>query len=450
MTRAFDVVVIGTGSAASAAASRCQAAGWTVAIADSRPFGGTCALRGCDPKKVLVGAAEAIDWIRRLDGSGIQPSGAHIDWSALMAFKRSMIAKVPEKREAAFAKQGVEAFHGRARFIGQSTIAVGADELVGRRVLIATGAVPAPLGVPGSDFLTSSEEFLDLDELPRSIIFVGGGFISCEFAHVAARSGARVTIIHRRERPLKAFDPDLVDLLSARTRGLGVDLQLETEVIAIERSPTGFMVHASTKGTRGAIEAALVVHGAGRIADLADLDLEAAGVAWTRRGVTVNQYLQSVSNPVVYAAGDAAASDGPPLTPVAGYEGRLAATNLLEHNTVTPDYSIVPRVVFTVPPLASVGLSERDARDRGLQFETHHEHTDSWYSSRRLREDASGFKVLIELGSGRVLGAHVLGPHAEEIINLFALAMRAGMSASAIKSMIFGYPTNGSDVPYMM
>ncbi|MGE3843366.1 MAG: NAD(P)/FAD-dependent oxidoreductase [Vicinamibacterales bacterium] len=451
MKKAFDLVVIGTGSAASTVASRCRAAGWSVAIVDSRPFGGTCALRGCDPKKVLVGAAEVFDGIQRLDRKGIVPAGVRIEWPALMAFKRSLIAAVPQSREEGFTRKGIETFHGRAKFVGPTTIAVAEDELQGRHVLVATGARPADLDLPGREHPITSEQFLELDELPSSIVFVGGGYISFEFAHVAARAGARVTIVHRGERPLELFDPDLVDLLAARTRALGIDLQLRTDVTGIERSPEGFVVHTSTGDAAQRVEAALVVHGAGRVPEIDDLGLDTAGVAWDRRhGVTVNEYLQSVSNPAVYAAGDAAASGGPALTPVAGHDGRVVATNLLEGNTTTPDYSIVPSVLFTLPPLASVGLGEQAARERGLTFATHHEKTGGWYSSRRIGEDTSGFKVLVEESSGRVLGAHVLGPHADEVINLFAVAMRAGMPAADLKSMLFGYPTNASDVPYML
>lgn len=448
MKKSFDLVVIGSGSAASGVASRCRAAGWSVAIVDSRPFGGTCALRGCDPKKVLVGAAEAVDGIRRLLGKGIDPAGARIDWAALMAFKRAMIAAVPRSREEGFARAGIEAFHGRARFVGATTVAVGDDELAARHVLVATGAKPANLSIPGHEHLITSDRFLELDDLPSNLVFVGGGYISFEFGHVAARAGAQVTIVHRGERPLELFDPDLVDLLVARTRALGIDLRLGIGVTSVERSRQGFVVHTSTGG---AVETALVVHGAGRVPEIDDLDLDVAGIAWDRRrGVTVNEFLQSVSNPAVYSAGDAAATGGPPLTPVAGSDGRIVAVNLLEGNRVTPDYSIVPSVLFTLPPLASVGLGERAARDRGLRLSVHHQKTSGWYSSRRLNEEASGFKVLVEGGSDRVVGAHLLGPHAEEVINLFAVAMRAGMPATQLKSLTFGYPTGASDVPYML
>src|SRR5712692_6845044 len=186
-----------------------------------------------------------------------------------------------------------------------------------------------------------------------------------------------------------------------------------------------------------------------RVAEIDDLGLEAAGVEWDGHGVKVNEYLQSVSSPAVYAAGDAAAS-GPNLTPVAGYAGRIVAANLLEGNHVTTDYAVVPSVVFTVPPLASVGLDERTARERGLRFTTHHEHTASWYSARRVGESASGFKVLVDDVSRRIVGAHLLGRDAEEVINLFAMAMRAGLSASDIQQMLFAYPTSASDIAYMM
>jgi glutathione reductase (NADPH) len=167
-------------------------------------------------------------------------------------------------------------------------------------------------------------------------------------------------------------------------------------------------------------------------------------------GVKVNEYLQSVSNSAVYAAGDVASTDGIPLTPVAGYEGQIVAENLLKGNHSRPNYEGIPSVVFTIPPLASVGLHENLARQRGLHFKTNYQDTSSWYSSRRIMESCSGYKVLIEETSNSILGAHVLGPHAEEIINIFALAIRLGLNADKIKQGIFTYPTNSSDITYML
>ncbi len=450
MTKKYDLVVIGTGSAASTVASTCRATGWQVAIIDSRPFGGTCALRGCDPKKVLVGAAEVIDWIQRMKGKGIQSNQVRIEWPELMRFKRSFTEPVPKRREESFARAGIAAFHGRARFSDPKTVQVGEDVLEGRYVLVATGARPMTLKIPGEEHLTTSDQFLELDNLPRRIVFIGGGYISFEFAHVAARAGAQVTILHRGTRPLEGFDPDLVDQLVKRTRALGIDLQLETQAQAIEHASDRLAVQASVGSEKRAFEAEMVVHGAGRVPEVDDLNLAAANVEWDARGVKVNDYLQSVSNPAVYAAGDSAASGGLPLTPVAGYEGGVVAANLLEGNHRKPDYLAVPTVVFTVPPLASVGLQERPARERGLRFRTNRQVTSSWYSSRRVGEEFSGFKVLIEEGSNRILGAHLLGSQSEELINVFALAIRTGTRAADLKHIMFAYPTHASDIAYMV
>jgi glutathione reductase (NADPH) len=446
----FDLVIIGTGSAASTIASRCRAAGWTVAVIDSRPFGGTCALRGCDPKKVLVAAAEAMDWTRRMAGRGIAAENARIDWRQLMQFKRTFVADVPRNKEEGFAKQGIDAFHGRARFVGKTALQVDQQVIEGRHVVIATGARPATLGVPGEEHLTTSDRFLELEALPPRILFVGGGYISFEFAHVAARAGAQVTILHRGQRALEGFDPDLVDQLTERTRRLGVDIQLRHEVKAIEKRENEYTVTTSSPEGVRQFTAEIVVHGAGRVAEIDDLELPAAGVERGRSGVKVNEFLQSVSNPAVYAAGDAAEMSGLPLTPVAGYEGRVVAGNLLEGNHLKPDYSGVPSVVFTVPPLAKVGLHEAEARERGLRFTSKAEDTASWYSSRRVGESCSGFRVLTEEETGRILGAHLLGPGSEELINLFAVAVRHRLPAAALKEMLFGYPTHASNVAYML
>ena len=448
-TQRFDLVVIGTGSAASAVATRCRKAGWSVAVVDELPFGGTCALRGCDPKKVLVGNAEAIDWARRLAGKGVRENQLRIDWPELMRFKRSMIAEVPEKKEEGFRKAGIEVFHGQARFTGTTTIEVAGQRLEGRRVLIASGARPMPLGIAGEEHLTTSTQFLELEELPRRIVFVGGGFISFEFAHVAIRAGAKVTILHRGSRPLPLFDPDLVERLVERSRLLGIDIRLDTSVTHIERGKSGFVVHGQHDGNKVIFESDLVVHGAGRVPAVDDLDLNAAGIDAIDRRITLNEFLQSVSNPAVYVAGDAA-SVGPALTPVAGYEGRLVSANLLEGNHLSADYSVVPSVAFTIPPLAMVGLTEEAARQRGLRFQTNFIDTSSWYSSKRVGETHSGSKVLIDEESGKILGAHLLGPSAEELINLFAMAMRSGITSSQIKEMLFAYPTHGSDMAYMV
>jgi glutathione reductase (NADPH) len=450
MTIAVDVIVLGTGSAAQNVAYTCRASGWSVAVIDSRPFGGTCENRGCDPKKVLVGVAELVDWSRRMQGKGVSAPGLSLTWSDLIRFKRTFTDPVPERTEHSFAEAGIAMWHGRAHFVGRTAVQVGDGSLAGRHVVIATGARHAPLGIPGEELLTTSTRFLELDELPPRIVFVGGGYIAFEFAHIAARAGARVQILHRGARPLEKFDPDLVAQLVQATRDIGVAIQLSTAVTAIERRDDHLRVHARTGEQEHTVEADLVVHAAGRVPEIDDLDLEAAGVAREQEGVSVNAYLQSVSNPAVYAAGDAVASGGFPLTPVAGMQGDIVARNLLEGNRHTPNYAGIPSVVFTTPPLARVGLTEAAAHAQGLRFRTHREDTSGWYSSRRVALSHTGSKVLIEEGTGRILGAHLLGLHAEEVINLFGLAIRAGLRASDLKTMVYAYPTSASDIDSML
>jgi glutathione reductase (NADPH) len=442
---------MGSGAAASTAAMLCRKAGKQVAVIDSRPFGGTCALRGCDPKKVLVGAAELLDWNRRMREHGIRGDEAQIDWSRVIQFKRSFTESAPRKSEESFVKKGITTFHGRAHFVGPTSIGVGDDVLEATNVVVAAGATPVDLKIPGAELAATSEQFLELERLPERIVFIGGGYISFEFAHIAARMGSSVTILHRGKRPLERFDPDLVDRLVSRTRDLGVDVRVGLEVTSISRISTRLQVRAHNDTGGHDFDADLVVHGAGRVPEIDDMRLDEAGVEWhPLRGVKVNEYLQSVSNPSVYAAGDAAASAGARLTPVASYEGTIAAENLLKGNHLKPNYDGIPSVVFTVPALAAVGLQENAARSRGLTVRVNQKNTSSWYSSRRVAERYSGFKTLIDEQTGRILGAHLLGPEAAETINIFALAVRKGLTSTDLKEVIYAYPTLASDVPYMI
>lgn len=448
MDRHYDLVVVGTG-VASKAASRCRDAGWKVAVVDSRPFGGTCALRGCVPKKILVSAADAVEGVRALAGRGVRAGGVAIDWPELMRVKRATTDPVPERTEAGYETAGIEAFHGRARFVGPTTVAVGADRLTGRRVVIAAGSMPRPLEFAGAEHVATSDRFLELEVLPARLVFVGGGYVSFEFAHVAAQAGARVTILHRDPRPLERFDPDLVDQLVTRTRELGIEVALGAEVKAVDRTDAGVVVHAAAGDEERRVEADLAIHGAGRVPEIDDLDLAAAGIERDRRGVVVNAYLQSVSNPAVYAAGDAAAS-APPLTPVADHQSDVVATNLLEGNRRQASYTGLASAVFTLPPLASVGLTEAAAREQGLRFRVHHEDTSGWLSSRRVGATTSGAKILVDEDSGRILGAHLLGPNADEVINVFAVAVRFDIRADDLRQVLFAYPTHGADIPHVV
>jgi len=443
----FDVIVIGTGCG-SAVAHRCAKADKKTAIIDSLPFGGTCALRGCDPKKVLVGLAHILSLNEQLLGKGITKS-AIASWKELMHFKDSFTEPVPSKKEKELKNAGIATFHGRAKFISADTIKVNDDVLHAHKFVIANGAKPRKLSIPGEDLLIDSTQFLELQELPDDILFVGGGYIAFEFANIVARFGVKVTILHRGELPLQNFDSDLVKVLLKATEDLGIKVVLNTDVKNIAKENGRLVIHAMQQGKERSFTTSLAVHSAGRTADIEDMDLEKINVTTNKKGIAVNDYMQSVSNENVYACGDAN-DKGFPLTPVAAKEAIIAASNLLKGNLTKINYGHIPSNVFSIPPLAMVGLTEDQAKENNLNYIVNFNETSKWYSSRRLNEPVSGFKVLVDKETDQILGAHLLGNHAEETINIFTLAMNNGIKASDLKKTIFSYPTNTSNVVHML
>lgn len=450
MTKAYDLIVIGTGTAAMVASHRTASAGWKVAVIDYRPFGGTCALRGCDPKKMLITGAQVMDDIRRMSGRGIVAEEARIAWRDLMKFKRTFTGPVPSKQQKSYEARGTDTYHGVARFVSPNTLEVEGNRLEAKHILIATGARPVPLGFRGEEHLVTNEEFLEMDELPNRIVLVGGGYIAAEFSHIAARAGAKVTVLQRGERMLMQFDADLVGWLMESFHRVGIDVRTRHVVEAVEKKGSNFIVRATTENGEQTFEADLVVHAAGRITDLEHLNLQAAGIDRDEHGhLKLNEFLQSVSNPAVYAAGDAAAK-GPPLTPVSSHDAKVVVGNLLEGNRHRPDYRGVPSVAFTIPPIAAVGMSEQQARESGRKFRVKSEKTSNWYTARRVAESVYGHKVLIEEGTEHILGAHLVGPHVDEVINIFGLAIRHGLTVDELKTTMFAYPTGASDIGDML
>ncbi|MCB1006186.1 MAG: NAD(P)/FAD-dependent oxidoreductase [Acidimicrobiales bacterium] len=450
MTDAFDLIVIGAGMAGTAAANKCASRGWKVAIVDELPYGGTCALRGCDPKKILRRGAEIIDSARLMAGKGIDTDGMTINWADLMEHKRGFTGPVPENMESGLIRNGVVTLHGTARFETEHRLDVDGVGYEAKHFLVATGAQPRPLDLPGCEHLIDSTDFLELEDLPRRVLFVGGGFVSFEFAHIAARAGARAVIIDRGVRPLKAFDPDLVELLVRRSAEAGIEVRSQTTITAIEPASSGYRVTLETAGDPAEVDTDLVVHGAGRIPQLSGLALDAANVAHGTAGVAVAGHLQSATNPAVYAAGDSADTPGKPLTPVAVFEGKVAASNMLGGTTTVPDYTGVPTVVFTIPELARVGLLEEEATAAGLDVDVRYRDTSGWYSNYRVGETTAASKVLVDTANDTILGAHLLGPGYGELVNFFSLAIKLGLTTRQLTSMPAAYPTVGSDLGSML
>ena len=444
----YDLIVLGSGTAGQTIAQACRDAGWHVALIDNRPPGGTCSQRGCDAKKPLVNAAAAMAQLNRLAHHGIEPGDAEIRWPDLVAFKRGFTTPIPVKTREKLDELGINLFEGEASFTAPDTLRLGDRELSAEHFAICTGLRPRTLGIPGEDHLMSSDAFLELDELPRQIVFVGGGYVSFEFAHAVARAGCSAVILERGERVLKPFDADVVDHLIAAGDEAGIELRTQHCVTSIERTNDGFAAVCDDHG--GRCEADLIVHGAGRVASIDGLDLDAAEVEGGEDGVKVDEHLRSVSNPRVYAAGDVSAGAGPPLTPVSVMEAKVVAENLLNGPESTPDYRGIASVVFTVPPLASVGLTEAQAREADVPCRVKFKDISDWKLMQQLGCRHAAFKTIVNDETRELLGAHLLGPRAEEVINLFALAVRHGMTADDLKHPGFAYPTLASHIGGML
>lgn len=450
MADEYDLLVIGAGMAGIAAATKCSSQGWRVAVVDALPYGGTCALRGCDPKKILRRGAEIIGAANLLRGKGIDDAGLRINWADLMKHKHGFTDPIPQNMEDDLHAHAVTTLHGVANFADRTHIDVDGTTYEANRILIATGARPRELDFPGQEHLIDSTSFLNLDNLPSRIVFVGGGFVSFEFAHIAARAGSSPIIIDRGHTPLKHFDPDLVELLLVRGVDAGVAVQRDTTITRVTKTSTGFRIEIDHDGTPATIDADLVVHGAGRTPDLSRLNLDAGEVAYSTQGVKVAGHLQSTTNPHVYSAGDSADTPGMPLTPVAVFEAKVAASNMLKSGTTVPDYTAIPTAVFTIPELVRIGMLEQDAKDNGLDVDMRFTDTSRWYSNYRTGETAGATKILVDKSTDRIVGAHLFGHDYAEVANTISLAMKYGLTTKQIKSTTATYPSTGSDLASML
>ncbi|HII92481.1 MAG TPA: NAD(P)/FAD-dependent oxidoreductase [Methanosarcina sp.] len=450
MEKKYDIIVIGTGTAGRTFAGKVAHSGLKIAIIDSREYGGTCPLRGCDPKEVLANTAGVTDSNNRLIGKGVGiDTPLKLDWTSLIEFKKTFTEGYSSKTEKHLVEMGIDTYHGRAHFENQNTVIVGEDKLKGEYIFLATGARPRKLNIPGEEYVTTSEKLLETKKLPEKIIFIGGGYISIEFAHVARRTGAEVTILHRSARILGAFDSDMVDLLVKASEASGIKILINKPVVSIEKDENGFLVKTKSKSENEPetqiFRADMVVHGAGRVADIEDLRLENAGVKIEKGAIVVDKHMKT-SNSRIYAGGDCAL-EGVQLTPVASLQGEVAAINVLEGDSVEADYKGIPSAVFTIPVLASVGISVSKDSDK---YKVILQNRSSWYTTRKAGMEFAASKVIIDEANDRIMGAHILGPNAEEAINVFAAVMRLGLKASDIKKLIFTYPTTCSDIPYML
>jgi glutathione reductase (NADPH) len=448
-TERFDVVILGGGNAGIGVTGPVRRAGMSVAMIESHDLGGTCPNRGCTPKKVLVAAGHALHEIERAAVHHICVGKPKLDWSALIDREKDLIKDIPANLARSMARRDVEVIKGRAVFAGPNAIRVGDRHLEARHIVIATGSKPRPLPIPGAEHMITSDEMLSERGLPGSVIFIGGGVISLEFGHVYARAGSTVTILEALPQLLPAMDADAVACLQAESERIGIGVRTNVSVRRIEPVNERLRVIFIHEGTEYSAEADRVVNGAGRVANVDTLNLAAGNVDHSNGRVAVDHHLRSTSNAQVYVCGDAVPIS-PQLSPIATYEGNIVGRNIVEGPKYSPDYANMATSVYTVPALASVGLTEAAANQRGLAIKVHTNDMLDWLSARTYAETVAWSKIIVDEVTDRILGAHFVGHAGQELVNIFGLAMRFGITASQIRDYVYAYPTFSSDIKHML
>ena len=440
----FDLIVLGSGPSGGTVAKACAEAGKKVALIESREFGGTCALRGCNPKKVFVHAAEVVDAASRSDGKLCNAESINIDWAQLVQFKETFVEKIPKSSRKKFDDAGIATYLGSPKFVAEDQLDINNETIEADQILLAVGGRPATLDIPGEEHLTLSDQFMNLKELPKRVVFIGGGYISMEFAHVARRAGSDVTILQRGDRVLKQFDATIIEYVEDHAQSIGITLTKSANVKAISKDSSGSLkIEFEQDGNSQTLDCDLVVHGAGRTPNFDGLDLSAANIEFDEgKGIKVDDSLRSFSNPRVFAAGDCAASGQPQLTPTAELEGDAIVDSILNtSDDKVPDYGPTAMTVFTVPPIAMVGLTEEAAKEQSLNVRIESEDRSDSGDLRKVCQTHGAYKVLIDKDTDQIVGAHLFGPAASETINVFAVAIATGMTSEKLKSTLLAFPT---------
>ncbi|PPK85986.1 glutathione reductase (NADPH) [Neolewinella xylanilytica] len=445
----YEVIVVGAGSSGQSVALAAVKAGKSAALIEGRAFGGTCPLRGCDPKLVLHAAAEAMYRVERLLGKGFTGK-PDFSWSDLMEWKRGFTEPVPESSRAKMRDNGIETYQDYATFIDSHTLDVGGTRLRGEIIVLATGMRPAPLDIPGNEYLLTSDEFLEMDDLPAEMVVVGGGYIGTETAHIAHALGCQVTMIITEDEPLDKFDHDLAALLRQADEDRGIQYQINSKATAVRKAGDRFEVDVEdTAGQTTTLRTDRVIHCAGRVPNTKRLQLDKVGIETDeKQRIKVDDGLRTNLDHV-YALGDCAAS-GLPLTPVGTYAASVLNDNLFKGATRKVDYYPIPTVAFALPGMASVGMTAREAEASDRNLSVHYKVANDWFHARHRNAAVFAFKLIVDDDRDVLVGAHLLGPGATELINLLYLVIRQEIPTSEIKRMIFAYPTAASTITSML
>jgi glutathione reductase (NADPH) len=447
----YDLFVIGGGSGGVRASRMASLAGAKVALAEEWRMGGTCVIRGCIPKKLLVYASQFSENVQDAAGYGWDFGQARFDWPTLIANKDREIARLEGIYTENVQKAGVTIYQDRAVFEDPHSLLLlnSGQRITAEKILIATGNRPtremgASHVVPGADLCITSDEAFHLKELPKRILIAGGGYIALEFAHIFHGLGSHVSLVYRGEKPLRGFDDDMRDALCASMQQRGLDVLLQSEFTKVEKRGT----HLYAGTNKGAVIACdQILLAIGRMPNTAALHVEKAGVELGKRGeVKVDEYSRT-SAPHVYAIGDV--TDRLQLTPVAIHEAMCFVETAFKDNPTKPDHIHVPSAVFTTPELAAIGLTEAKALMQGHAIDVYKSTFRPLLHTLGGRPVRTLMKLIVDSRTDKVLGCHIFGDHASEIIQIVAVCLKMGATKKDFDSTIALHPTAAEELVTM-
>jgi len=432
----FDLFTIGAGSGGVRASRVCATYGAKVAVAEERYFGGTCVNVGCIPKKLFSYAAHYREDFHDAAGFGWTVPEPTFHWPTLVANKDKEIARLNGIYERILANAGVTILKNRATIVDPHQVECGGKTYSAKHILVATGSWPTVPGIPGKELAITSNEAFFLPELPKSAIVVGGGYIAVEFASIFNGLGVKTTLVYRGKRLLRGFDAELGAKLAEEMAKKGVTIRFESDLASLAKSADGI---TATFKDASVMETGVVMYATGRKPNTRNLGLEAAGVNLATDGaIQVNKHLQS-SVPSIHAIGDV--TNRINLTPVATAEGMALAKTLFRNEPAEMDYDNIPTAIFSIPNLATVGLSEEAAKERGHGVDIYKTGFRALKHTLSGSEEKTFMKLVVDASTQKVLGAHMMGADAGEIIQGIAIAIKCGATKAQFDSTIGIHPT---------
>jgi len=436
----FDLFVIGAGSGGVRAARMSAGYGARVAVAEDRYLGGTCVNVGCVPKKLFVYASHFTEDFHHAQGYGWKLGGSSFDWQTLLNNKNAEISRLNGIYQGLLDNTGVTLFDARATILDAHTVSVGSKSIATEKILVATGGWPSVPEMPGKEHIITSNEAFLLEELPERIVIVGGGYIAVEFAGIFHGLGVDTTLLYRGPLFLRGFDNDIREHLSAEMRKKGLKLQFETNITSIEKKGESFLAHLTTDET---ISTDLIMYATGRHPNTQDLGLEQAGVELnSKNAIIVDQNYQSTVSSI-YAIGDV--TDRVNLTPVATAEGAVLARALYNNQASSVDYNDIPTCIFSQPNLGTVGLTEEQAREKHNHIEIYKSTFTPMKLSLTGSEEKTFMKLIVDKSTDKIIGVHMLGPDAGEIIQGIGIAIKAGATKAHFDATIGIHPTTAEE-----